>query len=249
MKISFYLGICIRLVLSSLLAGSGMSQTSGENGSLKRFGDSLTARGIELTEPSLIAALHNSDGEIRSLAALKLAEDRDLDAIPSIEGALLVEKDPKTSIGMASALRTLGDPKGVAYLTTMCADTSLPIDVITQLVWYLHIFGASTAPCADTILTYLNRSGDSAYRDEIFSLLPALYGDVPKDQSDQILRIIQNNLTDESQTATRLEAGHTLARIESPASIKILQEAISREQDPFVRASLQDDLNAVLKKR
>ncbi len=232
-----------------LLLGSATAQNSRPNFNKDTtpLAESLHARGIEIPQPSLIAALHNSDGEIRSQAALKLAEDLDVDAIPSIEGALLAEKEPKTRIGIASALRTLGDPKGVEYLTAMCANTSLPIDVVTQLVWYLHVFGASTAPCADTILTYLNRPGAYAYRDQIFSLLPALYGDVPGDQGDQILRIIQNNLTDEAQAAIRLEAGHTLARIELPASIKILQEAIAREKDPFVRASLQGDLNALNK--
>jgi len=83
------------LIVLVTSAGSFAQETPGaQSGSvrLSRFGDLLREDHIELTEPSLIRALKNPNPEVRFLAAMKLAEDKAIDAIPAAKEALAAEK-------------------------------------------------------------------------------------------------------------------------------------------------------------
>src|SRR5450631_1401775 len=82
----------------------------------KSVRESLRDHGIEVSQPSLIAALKEGDPKVRVLAALELAEIGDSDAIQFIEQALSIEKNSSARIGIASALVSLHDPKGVENL-------------------------------------------------------------------------------------------------------------------------------------
>jgi hypothetical protein len=66
--------------------------TAGFNsGGLMPLSVALCEHGIDTSEPSLVAALKNSDPEARSLAAAELAENHDDLAKPAIENALSAE--------------------------------------------------------------------------------------------------------------------------------------------------------------
>src|SRR6202012_2248743 len=131
------------------ISSSGRGKTSAEE---------LKSYGIELSEPSLLAALRNANPRVRMLAAHQLQSDRDTDALPTIESALSVEKDPRVGVGIATALSAIHDPKGTEYLQAMCADTTQPIRVVFEAAQMLQLLDAPSGGCADAVLGSLNRT-------------------------------------------------------------------------------------------
>jgi HEAT repeat protein len=189
----------------------------------------------------LIQALHSEDPEIRIVAALKLAEDRHEDAAPSIEGAFSQEKIPKVRIGLAAALVSLGDPRGLQHLHGMCADGSLSIDDVGDVVRNLAITKESTASCIDPVLNFLDSHGDSESRLRAMWILPELYDSAPPAKRSRISGMLEDMLND-PDPAVRLTASHSLAQANISSSIPSLRAAISKETDANLRASLERDL-------
>jgi hypothetical protein len=118
------LRLSIPIIAMFILTSSILAQETPEVGRvrLSRFGDLLREHNLELTEPALIRALKNADSEVRFLAAMKLQEDKAVDATPAIREALAVEKVPRTRVNMALALGLLGDSIGKTELGKICAD-------------------------------------------------------------------------------------------------------------------------------
>ena len=239
--------VCAMAILFAMSPVSAQNVSPASSGALKSFAESLHARGIAVSEPSLIAALRNLDAEVRSLAALKLAEDHDADAIPSIENALSIETVASARIGIASALWSLQDPKGAVYLQGMCSDSSLSIYVIVDVVRGLSNINESSAPCAGIILSYLDSHRDSETRSSVLWTLSEMYKWVPQNKASQIAGILQAMLSDEAPYV-RLQASHALVEIGLRPSAQAIRDAISREKDPMVRASLRRDLSVIEKR-
>lgn len=215
---------------------------------LTSFADFLHSRGIALSEPSLLNALANSDPKVRSVAALTLAQDHDYDAVSSIKSALASESNPSTQIAMAEALRGLHDPQGIAFLQAMCNDRSLSLSNLVNVVQHLNMIGESSQLCADRILRDLASASNSSEAREIaLPALPDMYQWVSPEQAGQIVTTLENMLGDRSPYV-RMEAGHSLVRINSYSSASALRSAISKATDPVVRSSLQNDLNKLVKK-
>jgi HEAT repeat protein len=224
-----------------LLAASSTTSQEPDKGSgaaLIPFADSLHAQGIDTSRISLIAALRNSDPQVRSLAALQLAQDHDTKSVHVIENALKVEKDTEARITIAGALRSLHDPNGVAYLQTMCSDTSVSINVLVRVVQDLTRYSESTALCADRVLSFLDSHNDSDSKQQVLWTLAGLYPSASPNQADRIVRLLQDLLVDQSSTV-RMQAGDALVQIGSPSSMIALRSAISKEQDSQVRSHLQ----------
>lgn len=229
------------------LLGRAIPQNAGVNlgGMPQPLGDSLRGRGIDVSEPSLVAALRNIDPEVRSLAALKLAEDRYLDAVPAIEEALSLEKDSKSRIAIAEALWGLHDPKGLVSLQGMCADNALPVYVLVDVVRHLNMIAESSGMCVDPILSYVDSTTER--REIVLPALPAMYRWASPKQAGRILSILQDMLSD-GDPYVRMEASHALVQVGAHSSVQLLVEAVSQESDPTVRASLQSDLDILKNK-
>ncbi|RZU43082.1 hypothetical protein BDD14_4702 [Edaphobacter modestus] len=76
------------------------------------FSVTLCEPGVDASEPSLIAALKNSNPEVRSLAAAELAEKHEDLAKPAIENALSAETNTRARIDIAASLVSMSDPVG-----------------------------------------------------------------------------------------------------------------------------------------
>ena len=241
----------IEIILCSCVATSLTAQNGGisSNDRGKSPAEELRSYGIELSEPSLLAALQNSNPRVRMLAAHQLQGDGDTNAIPAIQIALSAEKDPRAGVGIATALSAMHDPKGTEYLQAMCADTTQPIRVVFKATQMLQVLDAPSGGCVDALLGSLSRASDKDYRDVILSLLPAIYPEVSPEQAVRILQAIQTMLKDTTQQpSVRLAAGQALAQIGVPSSAEVVRDAMLRENDSVVRASLQSDLNMLEKK-
>jgi len=216
-------------------------------GTAAPLSDALRARGIGTSEPSLISALANEDQWVRSLAALKLAEDHDYDAIPSIGAALKVESSPKARIAMSEALWGLHDPNGLPSLQAMCTDSTLSIYDRVYLVRHLNSDGASNGACAAPILRYLDSSRCSSDARKIaLAAFPALYKWASAPQMAQIVSALQEMLAD-SDAFIRLQASHTLVQIGSRSSLPLVRDAASRETDPNVQSALKAEVRELEK--
>jgi HEAT repeat protein len=215
----------------------------------KTSAEELTALGINLSEPSLLNALSNTNPRVRMLAAYQLEDSQYVDSTAAIEHALSVEKDPMTRVGIATALAGLHDPQGIEHLQTMCADTAVPIRAVIAAAQMLQILNSSNIGCTDTFLKSLTNDREKDYRDVTLSLLPALYRESTPEQSNLIVTAIQKLLRDRTQEpAVRMAAGDALAEIGLPSSSEVIREAVSQEADSTVRASLESNLNALEKK-
>jgi hypothetical protein len=82
------------------------------NGPLPSTEELLAGHHINTDRESLIAALHNTDKEVRALAGYKLAEDGIKAAVPEVAAALEREMIPITRIRLAQSLAMLGDARG-----------------------------------------------------------------------------------------------------------------------------------------
>jgi len=205
-------------------------------GQLASLTEQLKQHHIELTEAGLLKALGSSDGQVRYLAALRLAEEREMDAIPAIEKALTAEKAPETRINIAVALVQLGQEKGASELTADCKDPGLPGYLRARAMMYM--LPREDKACFRAALDLLRDDPDS--RGQVLSLLPQ-YRDASKEESDEILEATTRCLADQS-AAVRIQASITLGTLANPSAIGDLQRAIATEGDEVVRSQMQRSL-------
>lgn len=237
------------IVICCLTAFPSMAQNGGTsmNSRGRTSAEILHEYGIQLTKPALLSALSNPNPKLRMHAAMQLAANHDSDAIPSIERAFSDEKDSMARVGIAGALASLHDPSGAEHLQAICADSASPVLDVIAAVWTLQALSISHGGCAGNLLVLLGKEPD--YRDAIISLLPIIYHEASSEKSEQILRTIEVMLVDaKAQPSVRISAGNALAQIGAASSAEVIRSALSREDDPVIRSSLESDLSLLEKK-
>jgi len=218
----------------------------------KPSSDFLRARGIEISEPSLIAALQSDSPEVRTNAAGKLLGDCDIQSIPAIEKAMSAETDASMRADLATGLASFGDPVGAKYLVAMCTDPSLPTLAMSAavhglaLAHYAHPQFPPAAVCADTVLNLFDSRPSSKV--DMIELFVAMRPDVSQSQVDRMVADAQSLLPSDIPS-DRMAGSEVLAQLNSTASIEAIRNAILREANPTVRASLQGDLDTLLKQK
>lgn len=213
----------------------------------RTLADALREHGInDLSEESLTAALANSDPEVRSVSANKLAEAGYADAIPAIESALSREQDAGAQVGIAEALWVLHDQKGVQHLQTMCMDSSLPFQALISTVRALKLTNSPEGMCAQALLSAMSHEKEAGVVAMAASLLPSIYRDSPPDQGKRIVYMLTSLLLDQKQEAiVRMMCSQALAQIAAPESATAIREAISHEQDPSNRSFFESSLKSL----
>ena len=174
----------IALVLCSVTLQKGFAQESPSAGEVKlyRYGELLRAHGVELKEPSLVNALKNRDASVRYLAAMQLAEDKAVDAIPAIEQALAVEKESRARVNIALALALLGDKAGNTELDAICSNKTFVPEFRLYAVRYMFdLHSAKDENClnaAEQIIESQNASiGDRTSALELIARFQGLTSD------------------------------------------------------------------------
>jgi HEAT repeat protein len=231
--------ISTSLFLFSAVVIGAVSQDAPPNvvgGQLASLAEQLKQHHIELTEAGLLKALRSPDGQVRYLAALHLAEEGDMEAIPAIEKALTAEKTPETRINIAIALVQLGQEKGLSELAADCKDPGLPGYFRARAMMYMLPRGDKA--CFRAALDLLRSDPDS--RGQVLSLLPQ-YRNPSKEEANEILEATARCLADES-AAVRIQASTTLGTLANPSAMGDLQRAIAAEVDDVVRSQMQRSL-------
>jgi len=228
----------IALLIFSVSVGAALAQNvEGGNQQLQTFKEGLASHGLtDFSAPSLIAALSHSDPQVRTMAAMKLAEDHPGEAAPAIESALSREQDLNAQIGLSQALWALHDDHGIAHLHAMCKDSSLSFTTLISVVDALGLTHSPVGICAETFFTAMGRSKESGEIAMGESRLAIIYCDSTPEQARRILITLRQYLADRKQEAQiRLEASQALADIGTPECAAAIREAISQEQNPDCR--------------
>jgi HEAT repeats len=213
---------------------------------LMPFSVALCEYGIDTSEPSLIAALKNSDPEVRSLAAAELAEKHDDAARPAIENALSAETNIRARIGIAASLMNMGDAVGTKILNGMCTDASLPVEDTVSVVQQIAMANHPTGICADVVLDAVEHASQDYERMDRITIFPLMYKNVSKEKAGRMVTDAQNLLESQDVTA-RIRASQALAEMGSIASIDLIRTAIINEPNPDIRAWHQPNLDKLLK--
>ena len=214
----------------------------------KTSSEILRDHGIDGSEPSLISALRNPDSQVRTTAAYKLASGHFSDAVPAVEQALAEEKDELARVGLATALVSLHDPLGIAFLQERCADAREPIRSAMVATQEIQLYGASPSGCVESMVERLQDPSSADYRDALIPLVASLYPSATKAQATIIVSSLQRMLNDKSQQAyVRMAAGHGLAQIGLPSSLAFIEEALSTETDEVMRSAFMSDRDALHK--
>lgn len=204
---------------------------------MESLAETLATHGItDLSEDSLIAALLNSNPQVRAVAAMKLDEDRHDDAVPAIESALSREQDVNAQIGLAQALIGLHDDKGVAHLHSMCTDASLNFMTLVRVVDALGLNHLQAGVCAETFFSAMSRSKEPGEIAMGASRLAVIYRDATPEQALRITTTLRLLLADDKQEpSVRMEASRGLGDIGTPECLDAIRIAITHEQDLNVR--------------
>jgi HEAT repeat protein len=236
------------LVVASAAMQCGLAQS---NAPQVNFGHPMTTEQklkqhhIELTRDSLINALHNSDAEVRYLAAQQLTGQRDQDAVPVIVDAATQEKAPRARINMAFSLALIGEKRGFAILNDACNNSSFPGYLRAAAAAYL--LDVNDESCLGAVVNVAEVDAEPNYRMAALALLPR-FKNVSKDDSQRIYGIIVSSVTD-STPALRLTASSALVQLGTQTAIPVLQSAITSERDQVVRAQMESDLHSLEKKQ
>jgi HEAT repeat protein len=228
-------------VVSSIVAQRAPEVKVG-SGAPARFGDLLREHNIDLTEDALLVALKNTNSEVRSLAAMKLQEDKAVDATPAIKEALAAEQVPRAQVNIALALGLLGDRSGRDELKKVCADGNFPPEVRLYAVRYMFDLGVERDEdclhAAEEIVQIVdaeNRTvGD---RISALELLPR-FRNLAADESKTTLQLVVDCLHD-SEPTVRMAASQSLASLGNAATIPDLEAATAKEEEESVRSVLE----------
>jgi hypothetical protein len=213
------------------------------------FEEGLASHGLtDLSEESLIAALSHSDPQVRTIAAMKLAEDHHDDAASAIRSALSREQDLKAQIGFSQALWELHDDYGIAHLHTMCVDSSLSFSTLISVVDALRLTHSPAGICAETFFAAMGRAKEPGEIAMGETRLSVIYCDSTPEQARRILMTLRLYLADRKQEAgIRLEASQALADIGTPECAEAIRAAISQEQNPDYRVFFEATLKGLEK--
>jgi hypothetical protein len=213
----------------------------------RSFAEGLASYGVtDLSEASLIAALSHSDPKVRTIAAMKLAEDHHDDAAPAIESALSREQDVNAQIGLSQALWALHDNHGIAHLHAMCTDSSLSFMTLISVIDALSFHHSPAGVCAETFFAAMGRSKEPGEIAMGETRLSVIYCDSTPEQARRILTTLRLYLADGKQEASiRLEASAALADIGTSECAEAIRAAISQEQNPDYRTFFEATLKAL----
>jgi HEAT repeat protein len=238
--------ICHVLSIALLFVAVGFGQNGPpeiivQSGPPETIAHALKRHHIPLTRSALVAALQNSDPEVRGLAAAELAEEKASDAVPAIAKALASERVPITRVNIAFALARLGNEKGVKALESACHEPASIARVRMTAAMYMVDFLHRNACFADVLDVLDSHNDDQAGdRMQALSLAPSFKG-LSEDESQRLLAATINNLQD-TTASVRISASDALVRLGNASALPYLQEAVSVEQDEVVRNALEDAL-------
>jgi HEAT repeat protein len=204
---------------------------------VETFADALTRHNIPLTEPSLIAALKNPDGEIRGLAAAQLAASDDHAALKDLVRAFQDERNPQVQVNIAGAATWLGSRIAIDQLETICKDLNQPSTARLDAARYIS--NKQLATCFPAVREIARNDQDATVRALAITAAVSYRG-----QSDGAQKIAIQALTDIDPTV-RITAADSLRSLRDTDAIPALQNTLKSEGDETAREHLREAIRVL----
>jgi HEAT repeat protein len=205
---------------------------------VETFSDGLERHHIALTEPALLKALRDSDGEVRSLAAAQLAAMDDHPALKYIVRAFQDERDPQVQTNLAGAASWLGSQSAIKQLKASCEDVNVP--ALTRLDAARYISNKQMPDCFPAVQQIASIDQDATVRVQAVMTAVSYRG-----QADGASMTAAHALQD-GDPAVRIAGADGLRTLHAANGIGALQKAIPLEADGTVREHLREALRVLL---
>jgi HEAT repeat protein len=239
-----YRGLSIGRFASILLitVASPAQQTVQTGGALVPFSEILQAKGY-ITPTDVIRALSDPDPNIRIVAAARLAELHDPQAVYLITNAISIEKDDDVKENYAAALfLTLNVPSGQTQLENFCRSADSSPKLLESAATHLAI-RRKGGVCADRLIAEYSKSKESWEKLQWLNVLAEVSRDVTPATGDRLVAIGKEALSG-SDATYRLAAIGLLETLNKPAGWQALQDALAAETDPTMKLRLGQALES-----
>jgi HEAT repeat protein len=204
---------------------------------VETFSAGLQRHGIGLTESALLEALHNPDGEVRSLAAAQLASMDDHPALKEIVTAFQDERDPQVQVNLAGAATWLGSRLGLQQLEMMCKDVNVPSTARLDAARYVSNKNLPT--CFPAVREIAQTEQDASIRAQAVLAAYSYRG-----ESDGTVAVAVKALTD-VDPGVRIAGADTLRWLRATNETSALDHALRNEGDETAREHLRDALRVL----
>ncbi|MGA1981253.1 MAG: HEAT repeat domain-containing protein [Acidobacteriaceae bacterium] len=204
---------------------------------VETFADGLTRHHIPLTETALIAALANSDPEVRSLAAAQLAAMDDHQALPAIIDALEAESDIQVQVNLAGAATWLDSRRALEKLQQLCQNQNVPATARLDAARYVS---NKDLPTCFSVVEQVEQSAQDADI-RILALEAAVNY---RGQADRAQALAISALGDLDPTV-RIAAVEALQALHATGAVDTLARALPTEGDITVREHMREAIRAL----
>lgn len=199
---------------------------------VETFASGLERHNVPLTEPALLAALRDPDGEVRSLAAAQLAAMDDHQALKEIVRAIQDERDPQVQVNLAGAGSWLGSRLAIEQLETSCQDVNMPST--TRLDAARYISHKQLATCFPAVREIARNDQDATVRVQAIQAAVSYHG-----QADGARMIAVQALQD-LDPSVRIAGADALRSLRATTEIGPLDSALQTEGDDTAREHLRE---------
>jgi HEAT repeat protein len=199
---------------------------------VETFAAGLERHNIPLTEPALLAALRDPDGEVRSLAAAQLAAMDDHQALKEIVRAIQDERDPQVQVNLAGAGSWLGSRLAIEQLERSCQDINVPSTARLDAARYVS--HKQLATCFPSVREIARNDQDASVRMQAVTAAVYYHG-----QGDGAQAIAVRAL-DDVDPSVRIAAADALRSLRATAAIRALETALGSEGDETAREHLRE---------
>jgi HEAT repeat protein len=199
---------------------------------VETFAAGLERHNIPLTEPALLAALRDPDGEVRSLAAAQLAAMDDHPALKEIVRAIQDERDPQVQVNLAGAGSWLGSRLAIEQLETSCRDVNVPS--MARLDAARYISNKQLATCFPAVREIAQNEQDADVRVQAVMAAVSYRG-----QADGA-RVVAVRALNDLDPAVRIAGADALRSLRATTEIGPLQIALQSEGDETTREHLRE---------
>ncbi|HWB33661.1 MAG TPA: HEAT repeat domain-containing protein [Acidobacteriaceae bacterium] len=204
---------------------------------VETFASGLERHNIPLTEPALIDALQNPDGDVRSLAAAQLAAMDDHAALPQINHAIGNEHDPQVRVNLAGAATWLGSRYALEQLVQLCQDINTP--ATTRLDAARYVSHKGVADCYSSVEQIEHTDQDPAMRVLAISAAANYRG-----QEGSAVLLAGQALQDVEPTV-RTAGADALHGLRAVNSIQELEQALHVESDETARGHMREAIQSL----
>jgi HEAT repeat protein len=199
---------------------------------VETFAAGLERHNVPLTEPALLAALRDPDGEVRSLAAAQLAAMDDHPALKEIVRAIQDERDPQVQVNLAGAGSWLGSRLAIEQLETSCRDVNVPSTARLDAARYVS--HKQLATCFPAVREIAQNDQDADVR--VQAVMAALSY---RGQADGARMVAVRALND-LDPGVRIAGADALRSLRATTEIGALQNALQSEGDDTAREHLRE---------